>query len=77
MSTFSAAELAYLDSQPLGRVATADGQPHVMPVGGFHDPSTETLVIGSVADMAASKKFRPHSAVVVDELAGAAARDVA
>lgn len=76
MSTFSAAELDYLDSQPLGRVATVDasGRPHVMPVGVFHDPATDSLVIGSVANMAASKKFRdaaanPHIAVVVDDLA--------
>ncbi len=35
MSSFTAAEIAYLQSQRLGRLATADldGQPHVVPVG--------------------------------------------
>jgi pyridoxamine 5'-phosphate oxidase family protein len=76
MSPFTAAEVGYLASQPLGRLATvgADGRPHVMPVGVFHDPETGTLVIGSAANMPASKKFRdaqvnPDVAVVVDDLA--------
>jgi pyridoxamine 5'-phosphate oxidase family protein len=49
--------------------------PHVIPVAIFHDPQTQTLVIGSnaqLADMAATKKFRdaqrrPKVAVVVDD----------
>jgi pyridoxamine 5'-phosphate oxidase family protein len=76
MSTFTTAEVDYLASQPLGRVATVGraGKPHVMPVGVFYDPDRETLVIGSAADMVASKKFRdaqanPEVAVVVDDLA--------
>jgi pyridoxamine 5'-phosphate oxidase family protein len=76
MSTFTSTETEYLTSQPLGRFATADkdGRPHVVPVGVFYDPETETLVIGSVATMARSKKFRdtqanPNVAVVVDDLA--------
>jgi pyridoxamine 5'-phosphate oxidase family protein len=76
MTTFSPTEAEYLTSQPLGRLATIgkDGRPHVMPVGVFYDPDSETLVIGSAADMVASKKFRdaranPDVAVVVDDLA--------
>jgi pyridoxamine 5'-phosphate oxidase family protein len=76
MSILTAAEVEYLDSQPLARIATVgpDGRPHVTPVGAFYDPESETLAIGSAADMAASKKFRdlqrhPYGALVVDDLA--------
>lgn len=76
MSTFTSAELAYLGSQPLGRLATVGpgGRPHVTPVGVFHDPESDTIVVGSVADMTASKKYRdvrrhPDVAFVVDDLA--------
>jgi len=78
MSTFTDAEVEYLKSQPLGRLATVgpDDRPHVTPVGVFYDPETETIVIGGYADtdMAASKKFRdarrrPDVAFVVDDLA--------
>ena len=78
MSTFTNAEVEYLKSQPLGRLATVgpDDRPHVTPVGVFYDPETETIVIGGYADtdMAASKKFRdarrrPDVAFVVDDLA--------
>jgi pyridoxamine 5'-phosphate oxidase family protein len=77
MSVFTDAEIEYLNDQRLGRLATvgADGMPHVIPVAIFHDPQTQTLVIGSnaqLADMAATKKFRdarrrPKVAVVVDD----------
>lgn len=76
MGTFSELEVEYLTNQLLGRIATVgvDGSPHVTPVGVFFDPGTETIVIGSGADMTASKKFRdasrhPEVAVVVDDLA--------
>ena len=76
MSTFTESEIEYLNSQPLGRIATvgADGRPHVMPVGVFYDPQFEAIVIGGAGDMAASKKFRDarrrhEVAVVVDDLA--------
>jgi pyridoxamine 5'-phosphate oxidase family protein len=69
-AVFTEAEVDYLNSQPLGRVATVgrDGKPHVTPVGVFYEPETEAIVIGGV-DMAASKKFRdarrqPEVAVV-------------
>jgi pyridoxamine 5'-phosphate oxidase family protein len=76
MSVFTDTEVEYLNSQPLGRIATVgpDGRPHVMPVGVFYDPDTQSVVIGGAGDMAASKKFRdaqrrPDVAVVVDDLA--------
>ncbi len=76
MTAFTAAEIEYLKSQPLGRIATvgADGTPHVMPVGVFYDADFEAVVIGGTGDMAATKKFRdaqrrPDVAVVVDDLA--------
>jgi pyridoxamine 5'-phosphate oxidase family protein len=76
MSKFTSSEVEYLTSQALGRLATVgtDGRPHVMPVGIFYDPDTETIVIGSAATMAKSKKFRdaranPDVAIVVDDLA--------
>ncbi|HEY6491789.1 MAG TPA: pyridoxamine 5'-phosphate oxidase family protein [Trebonia sp.] len=79
MTTFTEAELEFLDRQRLGRLATVgpDGMPHVVPVAVFYDQETETLVIGANADfgesvMVASKKFRdarrqPKVAVVVDD----------
>ena len=76
MSTFTDAEIEYLNSQTLGRIATVgpDGRPHVMPVGVFYDPEAQTIAIGSVGDMAASKKYRdaarrPDVALVVDDVA--------
>jgi pyridoxamine 5'-phosphate oxidase family protein len=77
MSTFTEAEVEYLSGQPLGRFATVgpNGRPHVMPVGVFYDPETQTIVIGGHAgsDMVTSKKFRdarsrPDVAFVVDDL---------
>jgi pyridoxamine 5'-phosphate oxidase family protein len=74
-AVFTAAEIEYLNSQPLGRIATVgrDGKPHVTPVGAFFEPETEAIVIGGI-DMAASKKFRdarrqPDVAIVIDDLA--------
>jgi pyridoxamine 5'-phosphate oxidase family protein len=76
MSTFSDLEVQYLESQPLGRLATVDAsaRPHVTPVGIFYDPESSTIAIGSTGEMAKSKKFRdaqehPDIALVVDDLA--------
>jgi pyridoxamine 5'-phosphate oxidase family protein len=75
-STFTVTEIEYLQSQPLGRIATADadGRPHVMPVGVFYDAESQSVVIGATGGMVTSKKFRdarrrPDVAVVVDDLA--------
>ena len=75
MSVFSDAEIAYLRSQRLGRLATvgADGQPHVVPVGFRYNPDLDTIDIGG-HDFAKRKKYRdvqrnPRVAFVVDDLA--------
>lgn len=75
MSVFTAAEIAYLQSQRLGRLATVgpDGQPHVVPVGFRYNPDLDTIDIGG-HDFAKRKKFRdaqrnPKVALVVDDLA--------
>jgi pyridoxamine 5'-phosphate oxidase family protein len=79
MSAFSEAEIDFLNSQRLGRLATvgADQMPHVIPVAVFYDADEDALVIGAnvafgEAVMTSSKKFRdaqrrPNIAVVVDD----------
>lgn len=78
-NTFTDAELAYLESQPLGRLATVGpgGRPHVAPVGVFYDPETDAVVVAGHAGsgFGGSRKFRdvlthPEVAYVVDDLAG-------
>lgn len=71
---FSVAELAYLRTQRLGRMATVDptGQPQANPVG-FFPQEDGTVLIGGLA-MGRSKKWRnlranPKVALVVDDLA--------
>ncbi|MEU7550948.1 PPOX class F420-dependent oxidoreductase [Streptomyces sp. NPDC044571] len=70
---FSEAELAYLRSQRLGRLATVDaqGQPQANPVGFFPQPDG-TILVGGAA-MGTTKKWRnlqanPRLALVVDDL---------
>jgi pyridoxamine 5'-phosphate oxidase family protein len=79
MSAFTDAEIEFVNSQRLGRLATvgADGMPHVVPVAVFYDPEADALVIGANAGfgeavMTSSKKFRdaqrrPKATVVVDD----------
>src|ERR1700691_875929 len=68
------AERAYLQSQPLGRLATVDanGAPQNNPVGVFLDEETGDIVVGGHA-MGATRKFRnvqsnAQVALVVDDL---------
>ena len=75
MSVFTAAEIAYLGSQRLGRIATVgpSGQPHAVPVGFRYNAHEDTIDIGGHG-FAKSKKFRdakanPRVAFVVDDLA--------
>ena len=75
MSAFTEAEIAYLNSQMLCRLATVDpsGQPHVVPVGYRYNPELEVIDIGG-HDFAKRKKFRDVShnqrvALVVDDIA--------
>lgn len=74
MSNFTAAEIAYLGSQRLGRIATVgrSGQPHAVPVGFRYNPEQDSIDIGGHG-FAKSKKFRdaqanPRVAFVVDDL---------
>ncbi len=74
-TVFSAAEIDYLKSQRLGRIATvgADGQPHVVPVGFRYNAKYDTIDVGG-HHFAEGKKFRdvqrnPRVAIVVDDLA--------
>jgi pyridoxamine 5'-phosphate oxidase family protein len=67
-------ERAYLQSQPLARLATVDanGAPQNSPVGAFMDEETGDILIGGHA-MGASRKFRNvkasgQVALVVDDL---------
>jgi pyridoxamine 5'-phosphate oxidase family protein len=71
---FTDTERAYLQSQPLGRLATVDagGAPQNNPVGVFLDEETGDVVIGGYA-MGATRKFRnvranAEVALVVDDL---------
>jgi pyridoxamine 5'-phosphate oxidase family protein len=74
-SPFTPAEIAYLQSQRLGRIATAGraNQPHVVPVGFRYNPELDTIDIGG-HNFAQRKKYRdvqhnPRVAFVVDDLA--------
>jgi pyridoxamine 5'-phosphate oxidase family protein len=74
MSSFTPQEIAYLQSQLLGRLATVgiDGDPHVVPVGFRYNPDFDTIDIGG-RRIAQSKKFRDvarsgRAAFVVDDL---------
>ncbi len=74
MSAFTPAEIGYLRSQFLGRLATVgpDGQPHVVPVSFRYNPDQDTIDIGGHG-FAKRKKFRdarlnPRVAFVVDDV---------
>jgi pyridoxamine 5'-phosphate oxidase family protein len=75
MSVFSEAEINYLQSQRLARIATAgrDGQPHVVPLSFRYNPETDTIDVGGHG-FAQRKKYRdvqenPRVAIVIDDLA--------
>ena len=75
MSVFSQAEVDYLASQRLARIATAgpNGQPHVVPVAFRYNPDTDTIDVGGHG-FAERKKYRdvqrnPRVAIVIDDLA--------
>ena len=75
MSAFTDAEVSYLKSQRLGRLATvgADGQPHVVPVGFRYNQQEDAIEIGGHSGFAKRKKYRdvlsnPRVAFVVDDV---------
>ncbi len=74
-TAFTPAEIAYLQSQRMARIATvgANGQPHVVPVAFHYNSETDTVDIGG-HNFAQRKKWRdvksnPKVAVVIDDIA--------
>jgi pyridoxamine 5'-phosphate oxidase family protein len=59
MSVFTDAEIAYLNEQGLGRLATigSDGQPHIIPITFHYNADEDAIDIGGV-DFASGKKWR-------------------
>jgi pyridoxamine 5'-phosphate oxidase family protein len=73
-SAFTANEIAYLQSQRLGRLATlgTKGEPHVVPVGFRYNPEHDAIDVGG-RTLAESKKYRDvvrdgRVAFVVDDV---------
>lgn len=74
MSAFTDGEIAYLQTQLLARLATAqrDGTLQASPVSFYHNPTLDTIDIGG-HNMAVSQKFRNvahngRAALVVDDI---------
>jgi pyridoxamine 5'-phosphate oxidase family protein len=74
VNRFTPAEIAYLQGQRLGRLATIDakGDLHVVPVGFRYNPEHDTIDIGGY-DFVTSKKYRDalrygRVAFVVDDV---------
>ena len=74
MCVFTPGEIAYLQSQPVGRLATVgpDGQPHVVPMAFRYNPDHDTIDLGGYR-ISQSKKYRdaaanPRIAIVVDDV---------
>lgn len=74
MATLTPADIAYLNGQRLGRLATAgaDGRPHVVPVSFRYNAELGTIDTGGF-HVDTTKKYRdvqanPWAAIVVDDL---------
>jgi pyridoxamine 5'-phosphate oxidase family protein len=74
MSNFTPAEIEYLKSQRLGRLATVNskGEPHVVPVGFRFNAELDTIDIGG-RNIAQTKKYRDAArqgrvAFVIDDV---------
>jgi pyridoxamine 5'-phosphate oxidase family protein len=63
MAAFTEAEIEYLQSQRLGRLATvnAKGEPHIAPVAFRYNPEHESIDIGGL-DVAKTRKYRDVAA---------------
>jgi pyridoxamine 5'-phosphate oxidase family protein len=75
MRVFTSAEIEYLESQRLGRLATVgqDGMPHVVPNAFRYNPDADTIDLGGHG-FAKRKKYQdvlrnPKVAYVVDDIA--------
>jgi pyridoxamine 5'-phosphate oxidase family protein len=82
MSVFSGAEIAYLQSKSMGRLATigADGRPHLLPLTYHFNADEDTIDIGGI-DFGNTKKWRdmldnPHVAFLVDDASPDGARAI-
>lgn len=74
MAELTAADIEYLASQPLGRIATSgnDHKPHVVPTSFRFNPELGTIDVGG-HHVATTKKYRDvqqngWAAIVVDDL---------
>jgi pyridoxamine 5'-phosphate oxidase family protein len=74
MAELTPAQIEYLSSQRLGRIATAgaDGKPHVVPSSFRYNAGLGTVDVGGM-HVATTKKYRdvqanPWAAIVVDDL---------
>lgn len=74
MSKFTSAEIEYLQSQRIGRIATVDsnGDLHVVPCSFRYNPDEDTIDLGGV-NIVPSKKYRDalrhgRTAFVVDDI---------
>jgi pyridoxamine 5'-phosphate oxidase family protein len=74
MTSLTTAQIEYLATQRLGRIATAgaDGKPHVVPTSFRYNAELGTIDIGGL-HVATTKKYRdvqanPWAALVVDDL---------
>ncbi len=75
LSIFTPAEIDYLKTQSLARIATvgANGQPHVTPVAFRYNPDTNTFDIGGHGSFASRKKWQdvqqnPQVAIIIDDM---------
>jgi pyridoxamine 5'-phosphate oxidase family protein len=82
MSVFTPAEIAYLQAQTMGRLATIgrDGQPHLVPLTFHLNLDQDAMDLGGIA-FAAGKKWRdmqqnPKVAFLVDDASPNGARAV-
>lgn len=74
MSNFTSAEIKYLHSQQLGRLATVSekGEPHVVPVSFRYNAELDSIDIGGL-NLTPSKKYRDamrhgRVALVIDDV---------
>ncbi len=82
MSVFTDAEIAYLTSQSLGRLATVgpDAQPHIIPVTFTYNADEDTIDVGGMR-FGEGKKWRdaqtnPKVCFLVDESWGTGAKGI-
>jgi pyridoxamine 5'-phosphate oxidase family protein len=84
MSVFTNREIAYLQEQTMGRLATIgrDGRPHVIPLTYVYNPAEDSIDLGGI-DFASGKKWRdaqgnPKVTFLVDDfdVGGPSARAV-